>query len=137
MSTQNLANVELIPFPAKGDMDSFLNVYEGDSGVPFTIKRVFTVTAKKTLARGFHAHKECTQLLVALNGVCEVTCDDGYDRVSFRLDSSEKGLLIPPSIWAEQSYTPGTVLMVLTNMPYDESDYIRNYEEFLTLKGVA
>ena len=43
-----------------------------------------------------------------------------------------KGLHIPPMIWAaEVEFDPGTVCVVLASSSYDESDYYRDYQEFL------
>lgn len=122
--------VQFIKFNKNSNLESFLAIYE-EGLVPFPIKRVFTINAQQSCKRGLHAHKECAQLLVCLTGQCIVTCDDGKDRQSFTLESPEKGLLIPPSIWAEQEYEPNTILMVLTDQLYDESDYIRDYDQFL------
>ncbi len=86
--------------------------------------------------RGRHAHKECSQLLVVLNGRCVVTCDDGTNKKAHTLIEPDQGLLIPPTIWAEQEYDVGTTLMVLTDQPYNESDYIRDYDSFLAFRGI-
>ncbi|MFN7662603.1 MAG: sugar 3,4-ketoisomerase [Alphaproteobacteria bacterium] len=117
-------------FPLKKTEQSALSIFE-EGVVPFSIKRVFTIKTQDHCKRGFHAHKECAQLLVCLTGRCTVICDDGESRQSIVLDTPKEGLLIPPSIWAEQDYEPNTILMVLTDHLYDESDYIRDYNEFL------
>lgn len=131
-----VTNLSFPLFLQRGNSEAFLNVYQSPE-IPFEIKRIFTVTANEDVTRGRHAHKECAQLLVALSGRCDVVCDDGTEKKTITLDSSEKGMLIPPSIWAEQTYASGTVLMVITDMIYDESDYIRDYDEFLKYRGLA
>jgi dTDP-4-dehydrorhamnose 3,5-epimerase-like enzyme len=123
----NLADLQLLSFPAFSTNEALLVVYEGDTKVPFNISRLFTVKATENCIRGFHAHKECTQILIVLNGECKVTCDDGANRKDIILNKSSEGLLIPATIWAEQEYQPGTVLMVLTDKHYDENDYLRDY----------
>ena len=100
------------------------------------MKRIFVIKASKATNRGAHAHKECAQLLVVLNGKCTVTCDDGTNKKIHTLTNPDQGLLIPPTIWAEQKYDLGTTLMVLTDQPYDEGDYLRNYDDFLTFRGL-
>lgn len=85
--------------------------------------------------RGNHAHKECEQFLICISGIVSITCDDGKNRKVYTLDSSLKGLYIPPMIWAEQFYhSSDTMLVGLASHPFDEEDYIRNYEEFKCLK---
>jgi len=127
----NISNMELIPFPQKISPDAILSIFEEGLGVPFSIKRVFTIYATESCERGFHAHKECAQLLVCLKGECLVICDDGKERKEFNLNKASEGLLIPPTIWAEQRYETDTILMVLTDHGYDEMDYLRDYNEFL------
>ena len=81
--------------------------------------------------RGQHAHRDCTQFLICSHGAVEVLCDDGSEVTSFILDRPEIGLLIPPSIWAQQSYlVDNSVLTVLCDRPYEPNDYIRNYDEY-------
>jgi dTDP-4-dehydrorhamnose 3,5-epimerase-like enzyme len=123
-------------FPHFETKGSSLTVYESGSRVPFPVKRVFTVQASEECVRGFHAHRKCAQLLVVLNGECLVTCDDGKMKKMYPLNKPFEGLLIPPTIWAEQKYAPNTTLMVLTDQFYDEEDYIRDYNLFLEFRGV-
>ena len=99
---------------------------------PFDVKRIFYVyNVRVGDIRGFHAHKKCKQLLIAMSGTVTVTCDDGENRKSFNLTKSSQGLYIPPMIWSEQFYhTSEAVLLGLASHEFDESDYIRNYEEY-------
>ena len=108
-----------------------LVVIEGQNQVPFAIARVFVVRAPAGAIRGQHAHKACTQLLTCPIGSVDVLCDDGFETASYILDRPNTGLLIPPSIWAQQTYrAPGSVLTVLCDRPYEAEDYIRDYTEF-------
>jgi len=109
-----------------------LLVAEGGREVPFSIARVFTVRAELGAVRGEHAHKGCAQFLIAVNGAVDVLCDDGAAKRTFRLDRVDVGLLLPPSIWATQTFlAPHSVLLVLCDQLFQESDYIRAYEPFL------
>jgi hypothetical protein len=41
-------------------------------------------------------------------------------------------LHIPPGIWAaEKEFSSGAICLVLTSKKYEESDYIRNYEDYI------
>ena len=133
MKHMNISKIKTLNFPKKLSSDGGLFVFE-EGAVPFKIKRVFTVHADKDCERGFHAHKLCQQLLVCLKGTCTVICDDGKERREFILSSPHQGLHIPPTIWAEQTYSAGSILMVLTDQAYEESDYIRDYEGFQKFK---
>jgi len=122
---------KIIQFEVHSNSSGNLCVYESDDGVPFDIKRIFTVMAKKNEIRGNHAHKICQQLLVCVSGEIEVTCDDGLNQRIYRLSEMGKGLLIPAGIWASEKYiNEGSVLMVLCDQAYEKNDYIFNYEEF-------
>jgi dTDP-4-dehydrorhamnose 3,5-epimerase-like enzyme len=130
----NLSDIQTVLFPLFQSPASYLVVYEGNTNIPFNIARVFTIKATTDTTRGLHVHKECSQLLVVLEGECYVICDDGKEKKEFILNKSDCGILIPPTIWAEQQYKQGTILMVLTDKTYDESDYIRNYDDFLQFR---
>jgi len=120
-----------IDFNKYDDSNGTLCVYESGQQVPFNIRRVFTVSAKKGNIRGNHAHKQCAQLLACVSGKISVSCDDGFVVTRHVLDNMSVGLLIPPGIWAKEEYLEeGSVLMVLCDQGYESEDYIRNYPEF-------
>jgi hypothetical protein len=109
-----------------------LVVVESGREVAFPIARVFAVRAGEGAVRGEHVHKRCSQFLIAVNGAVDVLCDDGAAKRTFRLDRVDAGLLLPPGIWATQTFrAPQSVVLVLCDQPYDESDYIRAYQAFL------
>ena len=127
----SLSSVKLINLPYDFAENGDLTVMEGMIHIPFSIARVFVVRASAGSIRGDHAHKACTQFLTCPFGVVEVRCDDGNNTAVFILDKPEIGLLIPPSIWARQSYMQAnSVLTVLCDRPYESLDYIRDYENF-------
>jgi hypothetical protein len=101
--------------------------------VPFEIKRVFYLYDVPTGEdRGAHAHKTLHQFLICLAGSFDVQIDDGTQHDTIHLNRPWKGLHIPPMIWAsEVNFDPGSVCLVLASEVYDESDYIRDYREFL------
>ncbi len=136
-SFYSLSAVKLInlhyDFAENGD----LTVMEGFTDVPFSIARVFVVRGFDGSVRGKHAHKVCTQFLTCPYGSVEVLCDDGSGTATFVLDKPSIGLLLPPSIWAQQTYLiANSVLTVLCDRPYESQDYIRNYDEYKTYRKV-
>ena len=73
---------------------------------------------------------------VCVTGACAVVVDDGEHRLEVALDRPNRGVYVPPMVWATQyKYTRDAVLLVLASHPYDAADYIRNYEEFLAALG--
>jgi len=115
------------------DMGSLV-IGEVGRHIPFPIKRFFAITnVASGEKRGHHAHKELNQVLVCLSGSLKVSLSDGKQWSSETLDQPGQALHIPPMIWAEQTYAnPKTVLLVLCDDVYRESDYLRDFEDFCT-----
>lgn len=127
-----LKDVRLLSAQDVADEQAKLYIFEADKVIPFPIRRVFTVHAQEKSRRGRHAHKLCSQALMCLSGVCEVTVDDGAERKTWRLDDPSKVLVVPPVLWCEQDYADrGAILMVFCDREFQESEYIREYESFL------
>jgi hypothetical protein len=113
-----------------------LTVVQNQSSVPFSVERVYYLyDVPSNAERGGHGHKELYQLIIAASGSFTITLDDGTTKVSFMLNNPNKGLLIVPGIWRELSdFSSGSVCLVLASMKYYASDYIRDYQEFLSYK---
>lgn len=103
--------------------------------VPFEVNRVFySYDVPGGESRGAHAHLECHQFLVAASGAFEVLLDDGVNKRTVLLNRPFFGLHVPPGIWAsEQSFSSGSICLVLASSVYEEKDYIRDYNEYLSL----
>lgn len=125
---------EMIELQIKGDDRGSLIAIEQNKDINFDIKRVYYIYGtKKGVRRGFHAHKQLTQLLVAVSGSCKVLLDNGKEKKEIFLDDPTKGLVINSLVWREMfDFSSDCVLMVLASELYDESDYIRNYTQFLS-----
>lgn len=110
-----------------------LTVVEGLKDVPFEIKRAYWVyDVPGGEHRGGHAHRQCREFIVALSGSFSVTLDDGKRRQSFLLNHPYQGLLVDTNVWRTlDDFSSGAVCMVLASDPFDESDYLRDYNEFL------
>ncbi len=105
--------------------------------VPFDVKRVFYIyDIPAGEDRGAHAHKDCHQFLIAASGSFEVFVNDGIHGKTLFLNQPFMGLHIPPGIWAqEQNFSSGSICLVLASHLYDESDYIRDYDEYLKYRN--
>ena len=106
--------------------------------VPFDVKRVFYLyDVPGGESRGAHAHKECHQFLIAASGAFEVVLDDGKSKRTIQLNRPYIGLHIPPGIWAsEVNFSSGSICLVLASHGYSESDYLRDYNDFLNYVGI-
>lgn len=112
-----------------------LTVVEDHNEVPFKIKRVYYLyDIPGGEERGGHAHKALYQLIVAISGSFTVNITDGKESKSITLNRPYEALLIVPGIWRTlDNFSSGSVCAVIASEHYDESDYIRNYDEFLLL----
>ncbi|PWS28279.1 hypothetical protein DHW03_11500 [Pedobacter yonginense] len=101
--------------------------------VPFDIKRVFYLyDIPGGESRGAHAHKECHQFLIAASGSFEVLLDDGKTKRIIQLNRPYIGLHIPPGIWASEiNFSSGSICLVFASQTYNETDYIRDYEDYI------
>ncbi len=104
--------------------------------IPFETKRVYYLyDVPGGESRGGHAHKELIQLIIATSGSFDVSLDDGINRKVINLNRPYNGLYVVPGIWRElQNFSSGAICLVLTSDPYDENDYIRDYNNFMEFK---
>jgi hypothetical protein len=116
-----------------------LTVIENSSSFPFEVNRVFYLyDISGGENRGAHAHRECHQFLIAASGSFEVQLNDGKFTRQIFLNRPDIGLHIPPLIWASEiNFSSGAICLVLASSNYDDSDYLRDYENFLTYKSNA
>lgn len=127
--------IKWINFPALGDERGELVSLEIglEKTVPFDIKRVYYIyRTAEGVSRGYHAHKNLKQVAICVSGKCKMILDSGHNREEVWLDTPTKGLLIESMIWREMhEFSDDCVLLVLASEHYDESDYIRDYQEFV------
>lgn len=125
--------IKWVDFPSLGDERGSLVALEAEQTVPFTIKRVYYIFGThEKVSRGFHAHHNLQQVAICITGKCRMILDDGDKREEVWLDTSTKGVIIGDLIWREMhDFSDDCVLLVLASEHYDESDYIRNYDEFM------
>lgn len=131
--------VKWIDFQSLGDeRGSLVAVEIGiDKAVPFDIKRIYYIYhTEQGVSRGYHAHRSLKQIAICVAGKCRMTLDDGKSREEVWLDSPTRGLVIEDMVWREMhEFSRDCVLLVLASEHYDESDYIRDYKEFV--KGAS
>ena len=122
-----------IEFNKLGDSRGILVAIEDNKTIPFPIKRVYYIYGSAPdIERGFHAHKALQQIAVCLAGSCTMVLDDGRVREKVLMDSPTRGVFIDPLVWHEMlDFSEDCVLLVLASEHYDESDYIRDYNDFL------
>ena len=122
-------------FQPHGDDRGQLVAFEEFKDIPFRIKRVYYMyDTKAGVVRGKHAHKSLEQILVCITGSCKILLDNGHEKKVVHLEKPYEGLYVANDMWREMyDFSEGAVLLVLASELYDESDYIRDYDEFLNL----
>ena len=134
----NVYDCSLIKLPQINFRAGNITPIHNNMELPFTMKRVFYLyDVPGGESRGSHAHKECHQFLIAASGSFEVLLDDGKVQRQVMLNRPNLGLHIPPMIWASEiNFSSGSICLVLASHTYNEIDYIRDYNQYLSLRNV-
>lgn len=130
---------KLVELPVVEDPQGSLAFAEAGTHVPFPIARAFYVyDVPAGAVRGGHAHLTLEQAVFCVAGRLEATVDDGARRRTFSLEDPRIGLYLPPMVWHDLGgFAAGTVYLVLTSAPFDESDYVRDHDEYLAALRAA
>lgn len=126
---------KIIELPELGDERGNLVVCEGGQDIPFDIKRAFYMYGTdSTMVRGSHANRKSEFVLINVAGKSKVKLDDGFSTTIIELNKPRMGLYIPPMLWKDMyDFSEDSVLLVLSSEHYDDSEYIRDYDEYLKI----
>lgn len=122
----------LLEVPKVADLRGNLTFIEGNKHIPFDIARVYYIyDVPSGSSRAGHAHRRLRQLFLALSGSFAIHLDDGTNKETIFLNRPNVALYVPPGVWRViDDFSGGAVMLVLASEPYDESDYMRTYDEF-------
>lgn len=125
-------NFDLIDIPKIEDYRGNIAVVEKNT-IPFEVKRVYYLyDIPSSARRGGHAHKDQIELLVALAGSFDVILKNGADSKTITLNKPDKGLVIHKNMWRElENFSSGAVCLVMASDVFDETDYIRDFDQYL------
>lgn len=126
---------KLLEFKDLGDERGKLVVVEGNKDIPFDIKRVFYIYGSDDeVIRGKHANINSEFVLINVAGKSKVMVTDGVSKEVVELDKPMKGIYLPQMVWKEMyQFSSDSVLLVLASTHYDGNEYIRNYEDYLSI----
>ncbi|MBN1301177.1 MAG: WxcM-like domain-containing protein [Melioribacteraceae bacterium] len=129
-------DTRIIKLPKIQNPKGNLTPVHNSEEIPFDIRRVYylyDVPGGET--RGGHAHKELEQFIVCPSGSFDVILDDGKERKTIKLNRSYEGLYVPQLIWREiVNFSTGGICLVLASLPYDENEYIRDYDNYISFR---
>lgn len=126
----------IIEFPRFLDERGNLSFVQNNDQVPFVIQRTYWIyDVPGGESRGGHAYRLNEELVIALSGSFEVVVDDGREQKTFMLNRSYYGLYIPNGLWREmKNFSTNSLALEFASTPYDESDYVYDYNDFLRIK---
>lgn len=126
----------IIQLPRVHNRSGNITVIQNSKVLPFEVKRVYYLfDVPGGESRGGHAHKELQQIIIAASGSFDIIIDDGRTKRTFHLSRPYMGLLMPAGLWRElDNFSSGSICLVLASHNYDETDYFRDYQEFLNFR---
>ncbi|KNB61305.1 sugar 3,4-ketoisomerase [Chryseobacterium sp. Hurlbut01] len=132
----NIEDCNIVELPIAHTENGNITVLENQLNIPFDIKRIYYLyDVPMNAERGGHAHYELQQYVIAASGSFTFILDDGTNKKEVFLNHPNKALHIKPGIWREmKDFSSGSICLVLASMKYTESDYIRDYREFLNYR---
>ncbi|HOY41910.1 MAG TPA: FdtA/QdtA family cupin domain-containing protein [Chitinophagales bacterium] len=109
-----------------------ITIIEGKNLTFFNIKRFYWINySAHEITNSEHAHKSLHQIIIAIDGKVTISLESTDGEIfEYNIQRPNEGLYIPPMFWKKIKYKKPCVLLCLASEPYDENDYIRNYEEF-------
>jgi len=115
------------------DNKGSLTPIEGNSDIPFDVKRIYYIyNVKPGERRGFHAHRKLRQVLICVSGSVKILVKTPYEETVYNLDDPAKGLYIGNMVWREMfDFSEDAVLLVLASEHFTEEDYIRDYTLYM------
>ena len=128
---------EIVELPIVHNDAGNITVMENNGNIPFDVKRIYYLyDIPMGSERGGHAHYELQQFVVAVSGSFVFLLDDGIEKREVFLNHPNKALHIKPGIWREmKDFSSGSICLVLASIEYEESDYIRDYQDFINYRN--
>ena len=127
----------IIQLPKITDPRGNLSIIEQIKQIPFEIKRVFYIyESDEKVVRGQHANIESEFVLINVAGQSKVRITDGREEFIVELNKPMMGVYIPKMVWKDMyDFSKDSVLLVLASTHYDDTEYIRDYDEYLRIIG--
>jgi hypothetical protein len=128
---------QLIDLPKNLDARGNLSFLEENTHIPFEINRVYWIyDVPGGETRGGHAYQDLEEAIVALSGSFDVRVHNGESESVYSLNRSYTALYLPKMMWRKiENFSTNAVALVVASLPYNESDYIRDFDTFRTLSN--
>ncbi len=133
---KNTSSPGLISLPKYLDERGNLSFIEEETHLPFMIRRTYWIyDVPGGEHRGGHAFRETEELIVALSGSFDVVINDGLKEARFTLNRSYCGVYVPKMVWRIlENFSTNSLALVIASTVFSENDYIRDFDEFCSLR---
>ena len=125
----------LTTVPQFADARGSLCSVEALSDVPFEVARVYWISSVPSgMERGGHAHRNVTEMLIAVAGSFRVSWAGAEHEGAATLSAPRDALIIPPLFWRDlDGFSADAVCVVLASGPYDPDEYVHDRAELRRL----
>ncbi len=132
-----MKRVEIIELPKILDPRGNLSFFENSKQIPFDIRRTYWIyDVPGGEMRGSHAFKDSHEFIIALSGSFDVILNDGKNEMKYSLNRSYYGLYVPNLLWRSlENFSTNSLALIVSSIAYDPSDYIRDFDQFKTIKN--
>lgn len=129
--------IKILDFPKIEDARGNLSFFENQQQIPFSITRTYWIyDVPGGQERGSHAYKTMQEVIVALSGSFDVILHDGKEEKKYSLNRSYYGLYVPALVWRSMNnFSTNALALIVSDKKYDETEYVRDFDIFKTMKG--
>ncbi|TXF77821.1 WxcM-like domain-containing protein [Chryseobacterium sp.] len=122
----------IIQLPKIVDPRGNLSFFEHPRQLPFGIARTYWIyDVPGGERRGSHAFRRQQEFITALSGSFDVVLTDGENEEVFSLNRSYYGLYVPAMYWRTlENFSTNALALIVSDLPYSDADYIRDFEAF-------
>jgi hypothetical protein len=134
-----MEGIAIIDLPKILDSRGNLSFFENSNQIPFDIKRTYWIyDVPGGEIRGSHAFKKSQEFIIALSGSFDVVLNDGVNEIKYSLNRSYHGLYVPNLLWRSiDNFSTNSLALIVSSIPYDTTDYIRDFDEFKIIRNEA
>ena len=105
--------------------------------IDFEVKRIYFMLQPKGGDSGAHCHFIEKELFVMIQGSCIAIIDRGKGIEDIVLKGPKDAIYVPNYVWhGFKNFSEDTIILAISSTNYnpDRSDYLEDYEKYLTIR---